>query len=203
MSWPPNHQRVRFAVRVVALIAVASLTCSGYEQHLDSEAIREAYFLGQRKDDVTAQFLARYVQSFPVPKSGPHIGRIEILTPYSQIVLGSQAGTIQGSVMDAEREYSSHPATFLVHVWIYSTPTFMPGPKWDEFWQELAVHVEQEKLLNPQNTRYVRHSSRGPGGTELELQFDATQIASAPITIDVSSPDGQHVEAKFDLSKLK
>ena len=205
MTRPAIHGRSRFALRVVFFLTLVTFTSSAYVQPLDSESIREAYFLGQRRDEVARTFLAKYVQSFPIPRVGPHIGRIEILTPYYQVVLGAEEGTIAGTVIDAEQEFHSRPALFLVHVWIYSTPNFTPGPKWDEFWEKLTVHVRQDKLLNPLKSHYVKHmSSKGSlGGTELELQFDAAQIDSAPMTIDVSGPGADPVEAKFDLSKLK
>ena len=192
-----------FIARVLCLIALLSLPLRAYVQPLDSESIREAYFLGQRRDEATRTFLAKYVQSFPVPHVGPHIGRIQILTPYAQLVLGSEEGMFGNSAMDAEREYRSHPVLFLVHVWIYSTPTFTPGPKWDEFWGKLTVRVEQKKPLNALKSSYINYGPRGSRGSELELQFDAAQITSAPITIDVSGPGAHPVEARFDLSKLK
>jgi hypothetical protein len=37
----------------------------------------------------------------------------------------------------------------------------------------------------------------------VELSFDAAQILSAPMIVEVSSPDGQHIVANFDLDKLK
>lgn len=205
MTRPAIHVRSRFTTRVVFLLALASTPLSAYVQPLDSESIREAYFLGQRRDDVTAKFLSQYVQSFPVPQKGAHIARVQILTPYAQVVLGSEEGTLGSTVMDAEQEFRSHPALFLVHVWIYSTPTFTPGPQWDEFWEKLAVRVGQGKPLKPLKSHYIKHlSSKGNlGGTELELQFDAAQVTSAPMTIDVSGPGAETVEAKFDLSKVK
>lgn len=189
---------------LIVLLACIAFPACAYNLVLNTESIREAYFLGQRRDDVTGKFLAQYVQTFPMPHEGPHIARIQIRTPYSQIVLDSEADGLGGSVMDAEREYRSHPAHVVVCIWIYSTPTFTPGRGWDEFWEKLSVQVQQDKPLSPLKTNYVKQpSSKGSGGTELELQFDAAQVMSAPITIDVSGPGAKGVEAKFDLARLK
>jgi len=38
---------------------------------------------------------------------------------------------------------------------------------------------------------------------DMVLRLNAEEVASAPIKIEVSTKDGQHVEASFDLSKLK
>ena len=152
---------------------------------------------------MTRRFLAQYVETFPIPGTGPHIARIQILTPYSQIV-DSEEGGLASTAMEAEREYRSHPALLLVRVWIYSTPTFTPGPRWDEFWQKMSVRVEQGKPLSPLKTNYVRQpSSKGSGSTELELEFETARVVSAPITVEVSGPGAKGVEATFDLSKLK
>jgi hypothetical protein len=72
-----------------AILAAALLTTSvtfAIEVPLSDEAVREAYFLGQRRDDTTAQFLETYDRYFPVPKSGPHIFVVELFTPYAQAV---------------------------------------------------------------------------------------------------------------------
>lgn len=212
-AYPFLEERVKLQVArnlflgsslVLTALLIAIVPAPAYQRTLSSELVREAYFLGRRRDDATRKFLAQYVQTFPVPPTGPNIARIEVVTPYSGIVIGSEEGSLIGSVMDAEQQLRSHPALFLVHVWIYSTPTFTPGPSWDEFWQKIKVQVEQRELLKPLKTRYPgQPSNRGPGGTELELQFDAGEIASRPITIEVSGPHAKRVEAKFDLSKLK
>lgn len=197
---------VGVAVRLLALVVIVSLPANGYEQHLTSESVREAFFLGQRRDEVTARFLASYRRDFPLPKTGPHISRVQALTPYAQIVLGSEDGEIRGTVMDAEREYQTQPSFFLVRVRVFATPTYSSASQWKEFWQRLSIRVVQGKLLKPGKTNYISRrlpGNRGPGATDVELKFDAAQIESAPMLIEVSSPDGQHVEAKFDLGHLK
>ena len=197
--------KVSVVVRLLALVVIASLPANGYEQSLTSESIREAFFLGQRRDEVTARFLASYRHDFPLPKAGPHISRVQVLTPYVQIVLGSEDGEIQGTVMDAEQEYQTQPSFFLVRVRVFATPTYSSPSQWKEFWQKLSIRVVQGKTLKPSKINYIsrRFGNRGPGGTDVELKFDAAQIASAPMKIEVSTPDGQHLEADFDLDKLK
>src|SRR5256885_2357650 len=69
-------------IRLLALIAIAALPASAYEEPLTSESIREAYFLGQRRDEATASVLARYDHYYPLPRTGPYISRVQVLTPY-------------------------------------------------------------------------------------------------------------------------
>ena len=197
---------VSVVARMLALVVIASLPTSAYEQPLTSESIREAFFLGQRRDEVTARFLAAYRHDFPLPKTGPHISRVQALTPYAQIVLGSEDGEIRGTVMDAEREYRTQPSLFLVRVRVFSTPTYYSTSQLKQLWKELSIRVVQGKPLEPMEKHYINPPftrGHGPGYTELEWRFDAAQIETAPMIIEVSTPDGQHLEATFDLDKLK
>jgi hypothetical protein len=201
-----TRTKVGVVVRLLALVVIASLPTSAYEQPLNSESIRDAFFLGKQRGEETARFLASYSHNFPLPKTGPHISRVQVLTPYAQIVLGSEDGAIPGSVLDAEREYRTQPSFFLVHVRVFATPTYYSASQWKEFWQKFSVRVVQGKPLKPNKINYISRrfpGNRGPGGTDVELRFDAAQIESAPMKIEVSTSDGQHLEATFDLDKLK
>jgi hypothetical protein len=185
-------------------MAIASIPASAYDEPLTSESIREAYFLGQRRDGATASLLAHYDHDYLLPKTGPYISRVQVLTPYAQIVLGAEDGEIRGSAMEAERQYRTHPSLFLVRVRVYSTPTVPSAPKWDQFWEKLSILVTQGKPLQPKEKSYLGlPRGRGPAYTDVELSFDAAQILSAPMIVEVSSPDGQHIVANFDLDKLK
>src|SRR5216684_1551976 len=53
---------------------------------LSDEAVREAYFLGQRHDESTAQLLSRYTRFLPPPPTGPHIYTVTFLTPFALLV---------------------------------------------------------------------------------------------------------------------
>ncbi len=196
--------KVGGVIRLLALIAIASMPACTYEEPLTSESIREAYFLGQRRDEATAGFLAHYYHDYPLPKTGPYISRVQVLTPYAQIVLSAEDGEIRGSAMEAERHYRTQPSLFLVRVRVYSTPTYPSAPKWEQFWEKLSILVVQGKPLKPEKKSYLGlPRGRGPAYTDVELSFAAAQIKSAPMTVEVSSPDGQHLEASFDLDKLK
>ncbi len=178
-----------------------------YQQHLASESVRNAYFLGRRMDQKTGDFLARYTQSLPLPKTGPHIGRIQVLTPYAQVVLRATQDQGVGTVSDAEQEYDASPNLFVVRIDMYSTPTYSLPALCEDLVREFSMRAVQQHLLKPLKTTcahlYAVPHSSPTNGTEIDLQFDVAQIASAPITIEVSSPGGPQVEAKFDLDKLK
>jgi len=46
---------------------------------LSDEAVREAYFLGQRNDESTRAFFAPYLLTFQCPKTGPFVSEVEVL----------------------------------------------------------------------------------------------------------------------------
>ena len=106
--------------------------------------------------------------------------------------------------MEAESHYRAHPSLFLVRVRVYSTPTYPSAPQWKEFWEKLSIVVAQEKPLEPKKKSYLSlPKGRGPSYTDVELSFDEAQVKSSPITVEVTTPDGQRIEADFDLGKLK
>src|SRR6266478_5671310 len=53
-----------------------------FETNLSDEAVREAYFLGQRHDEKISFFFETYRHYLPAPKSGPHVFMAELLTPF-------------------------------------------------------------------------------------------------------------------------
>src|SRR5205823_6761197 len=62
--------------------------------NLSDEAVREAYFLGQRNDEKTTRFLETYRRRLPMPKSGLYVSEIELFTPYAEAVDISRQSTI-------------------------------------------------------------------------------------------------------------
>ncbi len=69
---------------LVALSLVATLSAPpsfAYQAVLSDQAVREAYFLGQRHDESLSQFLDKYAQHLLAPKSGPYISSISFSDP--------------------------------------------------------------------------------------------------------------------------
>ena len=69
----------------LAAVLLAAQALFAYEVPLSSHSVREAYFLGQRNDQKTAEFFAPYKKPQPLPQSGPHVAEIALLTPYAQV----------------------------------------------------------------------------------------------------------------------
>src|ERR1700731_3723253 len=79
----PNWYRPLLAILVAALLA--SSPAFALQSPLSDEAIREAYFLGQRHDGSVERLLGKYIKQLPPPKTGPHISSVSLLTPFLQL----------------------------------------------------------------------------------------------------------------------
>jgi len=114
----------------LAILAAALLTTSvalAFNAPLSDEAVREAYFLGQRHDDTTARFLETYRRYFPVPESGPHVLVVELFTPYAQAVESSSKQGAGYSAQQAIQDYQVRGDSLRVSVHVRYTSTHGAG----------------------------------------------------------------------------
>ena len=111
-----------FAVLTAALLLVPF--CFGFQSPLSDEAIRDAYFLGQRNDESTANLFASYLKTLPPPKSGPYISEVELYTPYSQLVEWSRLHSVGYSAQQATRDYRATSDSIFVRIRIDFTSTY-------------------------------------------------------------------------------
>lgn len=208
----------RIRVGALAVSLLAAQVAAAYERPLSPQSIREAYFLGSRKDEKTAEFLSKYVQRLPLPKSGPHVAEIEVRTPYHQVVTRARNAPPGYSSQQAEQGYRAHPNLIFVRVRINLTPTYPAHltqtvggvrgtqPRTPEFWRDFSIRLIQEEPIAPKNVSgkpiYWGNGGRLIG-SEVELAFDAEHVASGPARVEVLTPDGQRVAAEFDLQKLR
>src|ERR1700746_1552120 len=80
----PSSFHVGFALLTGALLV--SAPSLAYDTPLSDQAVREAYFLGQRRDESMYAFLNKYTKLLPPPKTGPHIAAITFFTPFALLV---------------------------------------------------------------------------------------------------------------------
>lgn len=199
------------------LVLVIALPVVAYEYPLSSTSIRDAYFLGKHSDERTGAFLARYWQSLPLPKTGPHVALIGLDTPFTQIVDYTQ-GAPNFRLPDALKEFQDKRSAFRAYVDIYLTASYSPIPQsklpllyqWvPDFWDDFKVRLLQDKEIPAQAVRggpLYAYEDEGPArviGARIALEYDAEKIDSEPTTIEVVTPDDQHVEATFDLTELR
>jgi|SRR5256885_5020924 len=79
-------------------------------------------------------------------------------------------------------------------------------------WKDFQVRLSQkENIIESRSVSYQRtHIGRGgkgggsrPTGFIIWLVYDAAQLTSSDASVEVDTPDGQHVTATFDVSHLR
>ena len=214
----PSRNLLAIAATILAASGVMAIRAFAVSYPLSSTAIRDAYFIGNRNDEQTAQFLSQYVRWFPEPKSGPYVHEIGIDTPFSNIVKRTQ-GRSDFYAPDAVEKFGRDKMPLRVHVNILLTPTYAPLPpasaveyyEWvPDFWNDFKVTLAQNDVEIP--AEYIRG---GPiysygfdhiplvTGARIELTYNPETIDSEPAQITVLTPDGQTIEASFNLAKLR
>jgi hypothetical protein len=213
-----------FACFLVALSV--SLPSAALDVPLSDEAVREAYFLGQRHDGSYPSLLGNYIKRLPGPKSGPHISSVTLLTPFIQLVANSDRLIGNYSAQQAALDHRGKEETVQVVVKILltesyarlivppqdsssrSTPPLTPRPH--DFWKDFQVEVFGGKhTLAPASFQGHADSScgrRGPCimyGATVTLEFPADSFPSDSISVQVIPPEGGPVSVDFDLTRLR
>jgi len=216
-----------FRVFASFLVAICvTLPASAFDVPLSDEAVRDAYFLGQRHDGTFPAILGKYVRNLPLPKSGPYISSVTFLTPFIQLVEHSDAYIGNYSAQKALLEHRGQEEFVLIFVAIQLTDTYgrliPPPPNWrsrspdawvprpSDFWRDF--HVQIYNAAQPL-TPYDFHgratfgcARRGPcilTGATLEFDFRADSFTSDSATIQVTPPEGDPVSVDFDLTRLR
>jgi hypothetical protein len=221
---------VRSSVRPTASVLAAVLLLTPYsfafDTPLSDQAVREAYFLGQRRDETMADLLNKYTKFLPAPKTGPDIASVTVFTPFALLVQQSSQHTSGYSAQQAALDHRDQGEFVRIIVQIQLTasypsfivrPTgtrsgspngFVPRPY--DFWKDFDVQVSSDdKKLRPfSSSGQPNLLCSDEGGCELTgatLQFDfyAEDFASGSAAIDVDPPEGDPVSIDFDLDHLR
>jgi hypothetical protein len=222
-------------MRTVARSLVSSLLATflaatsslAFSSPLSDEAVREAYFLGQRHDGSFPRLLDKYSKSLPAPKSGPYIRSIRFLTPFAKLVQYSDAFVGNYSAQQAALDHRGSQETVVILIEILLTESYGPiiadpvSPRSDrpqtyqlrshDFWKDFQVEVfEGDETRAPahftgeptvQCSRYGAYCNLI--GATLRLEFPATAFNSDSATIHVIPPEGPEVQVGFDLTTLR
>ncbi len=219
-----------FSRRPIAavLIAAALLTPSSFafDTPLSDQAVREAYFLGQRHDETMSTLLNKYTKFLPPPKKGPDISSVTFLTPFALLVQQSSEHTSGYSAQQAALDHRDQGEFVRIVIQIQLTdsygsfiirPTgsrsgssagFVPRPY--DFWTDFDVRVSsKDQKLRPlssvgqPNFICSQDSSCTLTGATLQFDFSVEDFASGSATIDVTPPEGDPVSVDFDLDRLR
>lgn len=220
---------------VVGALAVAFALAPGaqaYEPTLTPAALHEAYVLGQRNDQTTAEFLDPYAKQTTDTVDGgtPHLSEIEVLTPFAQVVDESRRKLTGGfSEQQAVVGYHKRGDTVVIQIRLVlpaafpekergaQAPAVSKDPnrtdnlRPENFWQKFQFALKQNgKTISPKSihnqpvyTAATKNSPSTLDGQTVWLEYDARNIANQPISVEVSTPDGKTATTQFDLKALR
>jgi hypothetical protein len=210
----------RKVVWALAALLGATLAAGAYERELNPRSLRDAWFLGKDTTFRSQDFYKDYIQTFPVPETGVHVERIEIVTPFKEMADRARTAPDGYNPVQAEADYKKEAPPLQVKVRLMLTPDFPGHTPYDrpihlgpiylrapDFWREFEFHLEQAGKIEPVAVRGEPFYSGGEysllAGADVYLAYDPANVASRPARVVVKTPDGQEVQAEFDLSKLR
>jgi len=114
----------RTAVAILTVALLLAPPSFAFDTPLSDEAIREAYFLGQRNDQSTVSLFDPYLRLLPKPDKGAFIAEVEVYTPYVQLVETSRRQSVGYSAQQASKDYRRQKDRIFVRIRIDFTPTY-------------------------------------------------------------------------------
>ena len=214
--------------RVLPALLLSTLLTSpvlfAFSSPLSDEAIREAYFLGQRRDEKMTAFLEKYKQHLREPDRGPFVSSVELLTPFALAVLQSKDRSTGYSAQQAAEEHRGVDESVVVNIEVLFTESYgalIQQPISDrsgaptgfafrssDFWRDIDVQViVKDKVIKP--TRFTGEPlyfcARGCAlmGATMRLEIPARFVDSDLATMHVVPPEGPEVWVDFDLTGLR
>ena len=203
------------------LLAPASFA---YDTPLSEQAVREAYFLGQRRDESMYAFLNKYTKLLPAPKTGPHIASITFFTPFALLILYSSRQS-DYSAQRAALDHKAHDEVVEIQVEIRFTQSYgaiiaVPThsrsgsptaiqQRSPEFWRAFKYRIfdGDEEITTEDISGEPQYSCSEGGciltGAIVYFQFPATAFKSDSASVEVTPREGDPVSVDFDLSSLR
>jgi len=197
-----------------------------FDTPLSPEAVRDAYFLGQRRGQDFAELLAKYTTSLPAPETGPDISSITLLTPFALVAQLSSRRTMNYSAQQAEQDHRKQPELVRIIIQIQLTPTYgalipqaldphkgapvgyvqRPYDFWKDFQVTFLVKDKSIAPLDASGDPIYSCDSYGGctlSGATLQFDYPARAFVSDTTTIQVFPPEGDPVSLDIDLSRLR
>ncbi len=154
------HRRFSsFSCLFAAVLLLPAPSCA-MDTPLSEEAVREAYFLGQRHGQGLADLLAKYIKVLPMPDSGPDIASVAFYTPFALVAQLSSQRTMNYSAQQAEQDHRNQEEFVRIVIQIQLTPSYgalIPRPtgsrsgspigyaqRPSDFWKDFQVQVSRQ-----------------------------------------------------------
>lgn len=224
----PARSSAHTRCAIVALATTLLLPAQdllAFQTPLSEQAVREAYFLGQRHDESISRVLEKYTQYFPIPDYGPQITSVTYLTPFALAVLASSNHEGNYSAQQAQLDHRAQRETVQIQVGIRFTESYpaiipssvpssrgsqpAPVPRPYDFWRDFRVTVfDGEKTLEPSSTNgrpdyACNEFSCFLTGATILLDFPAEDFVKQDVTVQIDPPEGGQLVSNLDLSPLR
>jgi hypothetical protein len=195
-----------------------------FDTPLSEQAVREAYFLGQRRDESMYAFLNKYTKLLPPPKTGPRIAAVTFFTPFALLVQYSSRQS-DYSAQRAALDHKAHDEMVEIQVEIQLTQSYgamiavpthsrsgaptaiqLRSP---EFWRAFNYRIldGDEEITTEDISGEPQYQCSEGGclltGAIVYIQFPATAFKSDSATVEVTPREGDPVSVDFDLSSLR
>jgi hypothetical protein len=216
---------LNFPVSLSLITLLLSQQLLAFETPLSDTAVREAYFLGQRRDEKMAQVLGKYTIYLAEPKSGPHIASVTMFTPFAQAIMQSRDNSSGYSAQQAALDHAKHAESVKAVIDISFTNSYgalipRPGgsrsdsptglmPRPYDFWKDFQVNFfhkeDQLKPVSSSGQPKLTCDDRGCSliGATLEFEFLAEAVPSDSILVQIIPPEGEEVVLDYDLSSVR
>ena len=220
-----SSQSRRLLALLVSTLFLAA-TAQAFNFPLSIESIREAYFLGQRRDESTARYLDSYAKHLAAPKTGPYISSIRFVTPFAQLVRLSSEHSVGYSAQQAQQDHGNQKEVVEISVDIDFTDSYGailtdPPPvrssdpstyrvRPSSFWTDFDVQVfngdanlEPASYTGQPNYRCAYEGGCSLVGATITLKLPASSFDSDTATVEVLPPQGDPIAVDFDLTRLR
>lgn len=217
----------RFFLPLLNAALMLPMPAAAFYTPLSDQAVREAYFLGQRGGESLASLLNSYTKFLRTPATGahgPHVFSISFLTPFALIARYSSLQS-DHSVQQAEKDHHPDEETVSIEINIHPTKYDWPTgpssrgvrsggpldyyPSSYGFWKSFKYRVfDGKKEMTTENVTVQPQYDCGDGGCGLtnlivRIQFPAAAFTADSATIKVTPPEDETVSVDFDLSALR
>ena len=99
------HSLARPTFSTIAALVMLGQPIFAFQSPLSDESVREAYFLGQRRDGSLEGLVEKSTRRFPAPKTGPYISSVMFVTPFLSAALLSSSYIGNYSAQQAELDH--------------------------------------------------------------------------------------------------
>jgi hypothetical protein len=214
------------------VLAAAVPLAQAYEPTLSAAVLHDAYVLGQRNDQTTAEFLDPYNKQTAgaVEGGAAHLSEIEVLTPFAQVVDESRQKMGGGfSEQQALAAYHKRGDTIVVRIRLVLPAAYPDSERGaqaptvshdasqtaalrpENFWQKFQFALMQNGKTIPTKSIhnqpvYSAATKNSPSildGQTVWLEYEAKNVTNEPVSVEVKTPDGKIATTQFDLKSLR